>query len=139
MNEKKGSVLRNVLRITGFAVMGLAAAAAFALIFSVAVKYLWNWLMPALFGFPVIGYLQALGLVILARLLVGGWHHGHGEHIKHRKKRDHLHMFMESDYSTIPPEIRMHRREFDRFWETGGKSSFEGFMKDPDKKSPGCD
>lgn len=33
--------------------------------------WLWNWLMPAIFGLPTIGYLQALGLIILSRILVG--------------------------------------------------------------------
>ena len=27
--------------------------------------FLWNWLMPYLFGLPEIGFLQALGLMIL--------------------------------------------------------------------------
>jgi hypothetical protein len=42
---------------------------------------LWNWLVPTLFHGPVIGYLEAAGLMILGRLLVGGFggkhHHGH--------------------------------------------------------------
>lgn len=31
--------------------------------------WLWNWLMPYLFGVPQIGYWQALGLMTLASLL----------------------------------------------------------------------
>jgi len=42
------------------------------------VMYLWNWLMPELFGLKVISYCQAFGLLILAKLLFGGfkgrWH-----------------------------------------------------------------
>ncbi len=56
--------------------MGLAAAAGF----SAAVMLLWNWLMPAIFGLAAIGFWQALGLLVLARLLFGGIHgkhHGH--------------------------------------------------------------
>jgi hypothetical protein len=41
---------------------------------SLAVMLLWNALMPELFGLKVIGYLQALGLLILCRVLFGGFH-----------------------------------------------------------------
>jgi hypothetical protein len=37
---------------------------------------LWNWLMPALFGLHVITYCQAFGLLILSRILFGGFHKG---------------------------------------------------------------
>ncbi len=40
---------------------------------------LWNWLVPALFSGPAVSYWQALGLLVLARLLFGGMrHHGRG-------------------------------------------------------------
>jgi len=46
---------------------------------SFAVMSLWNWLVPALFGGPVLDYWEALGLLVLARLLFGGLRpHGHG-------------------------------------------------------------
>jgi hypothetical protein len=42
-----------------------------------AVMSLWNWLAPALFGWKVIGFWQALGLLALCRILFGGLgHHG---------------------------------------------------------------
>jgi len=34
---------------------------------------LWNWLIPLLFNGPYITYVQAAGLMILGRLLVGGF------------------------------------------------------------------
>jgi hypothetical protein len=40
------------------------------------VQYLWNWLLPAMFGWHTISFWQALGLLVLCRLLFGGsgWH-----------------------------------------------------------------
>ena len=39
---------------------------------------LWNWLLPALFtGGKEIGYVQAMGLLVLSRILFGGLR-GHG-------------------------------------------------------------
>lgn len=36
------------------------------------VKLLWNWLLPPLFGWRLITFWQALGILILARILFGG-------------------------------------------------------------------
>src|SRR6185295_10261296 len=44
---------------------------------------LWNWLLPGLFGWPAIGFWQALGLLVLARILVGG-RAGHRMHWRAR-------------------------------------------------------
>ncbi|HZC66267.1 MAG TPA: hypothetical protein VE545_06820 [Candidatus Dormibacteraeota bacterium] len=39
------------------------------------VLHLWNWLLPSLFGWRVITFWQALGLLVLCRVLFGGWGH----------------------------------------------------------------
>jgi hypothetical protein len=36
------------------------------------VQQLWNWLLPALFGWPALTFWQALGLLALCRILFGG-------------------------------------------------------------------
>ena len=43
------------------------------------VRLLWNWLLPPLFGWPAITFWQALGLLVLCRILFGGkgFHGGH--------------------------------------------------------------
>jgi hypothetical protein len=45
-----------------------------ALVVGVAVMLLWNWLMPAVFGLPAIGFWQAVGLLVLSKLLFGRFH-----------------------------------------------------------------
>src|SRR5262245_35508369 len=50
----------------------LAGMALFVWIGGQVVKLLWNALLPSLFGFPVIGFWQALGLLALGRILLGG-------------------------------------------------------------------
>jgi hypothetical protein len=43
------------------------------------VKYLWNWLLPPLFGWRLITFWQALGILALCRILFGGFGcHGSG-------------------------------------------------------------
>lgn len=57
------------------------------------VMVLWNWLVPTLFGIQEISYLQAVGLLILSKLLFGGiagCHHGHGHcHSSRNRLRQH--------------------------------------------------
>ena len=72
-----------------FAVLGVLGMIAFTFI----VMWLWNWLVPDLFGGPVITYLQTLGLLLLSKILFsgvgkGGSHHhsGHGHHCSHKNK-----------------------------------------------------
>lgn len=45
------------------------------------VMVLWNWLMPCLLGLPAVNYWQAVGLLLLCKILfggIGGGHHTHG-------------------------------------------------------------
>jgi len=60
------------LRIAGMVVLGVIAAGLFALAFGWLVMILWNWLMPTIFHLGEIGYWQAFGIVILAKLIFGG-------------------------------------------------------------------
>ena len=40
------------------------------------VMHLWNWLLPPLFGWRSLTFWQALGLLVLCRILFGGLGHG---------------------------------------------------------------
>src|SRR5438105_10382647 len=51
----------------------LVAIVLFVTIGGEVIRLLWNWLLPALFGWPRISFWQALGLLALCRLLFGGF------------------------------------------------------------------
>jgi hypothetical protein len=53
-----------------------AFAALYIVVFGTMVVALWNWLMPNLFGLPMINFSQALGLFVLCRILTGGFRFG---------------------------------------------------------------
>ena len=58
-----------VARVLKFVVIGLLAAT----LFTFVVRGLWNWLMPALFGWHLITFWQALGILVLSKILFGGF------------------------------------------------------------------
>ena len=47
-------------------------------VFGGIVMLLWNWLLPPLFGVPELTLLQAFGLLVLCRMLFGGFGGGGG-------------------------------------------------------------
>jgi hypothetical protein len=76
-----------VLKILGLIVAGLAGLAALAGVLGAVVMWLWNWLMPVLFGVPRVSFLQAVGLLVLCHLLFRG--HSMGHHARRLGTRRH--------------------------------------------------
>jgi hypothetical protein len=70
-----------ILRILRFALF----AVSFVTVFSFVVMRLWNWLMPAVFGWHIITFWQAVGLLVLSKILFGGVH-GPGRHMYWRQR-----------------------------------------------------
>jgi hypothetical protein len=76
MGLRTRSVVSRIVRVLMF----LPLIIVFAALFGWVVMWLWNWLMPALFGLKTITYWQAWGLVVLGRILFGGWRGASGGH-----------------------------------------------------------
>ena len=88
----------------------LLAFAAFVTLGGWVVMSLWNWLLPPLFGWRVIGFWQALGLLALSRILFGGLGlHGHAASNSRRRMRER--------WENMSPEERERFRQgmFGRF------------------------
>lgn len=68
----KGATFAAVLAVLGVILAGLGLAALVAFALGWAVALLWNWLMPAIFGLPVITYWQGVGMLVLAHILLKG-------------------------------------------------------------------
>jgi hypothetical protein len=73
---------RRVVRILRFAVIAVVGIT----VFSFVVMNLWNWLVPSVFGWHSITFWQALGLLVLSKILFGGFRGGpwRGMHWRHR-------------------------------------------------------
>lgn len=69
------------MKCAGIAILVLVAIAALGW----GVTLLWNWVMPALFvGARTIDFPHALGLLVLSRILFGGFR-GHGGLWRHKR------------------------------------------------------
>ena len=80
------------LRFVVFAAVGVAAVGG-------VVMGLWNWLTPTLFGWHEISFAQALGLLVLGRVLFGGFRGGPGWHGGWRQR-------MAERWANMTPEER---------------------------------
>ena len=104
-------------------VFGLAVALAFGLL----VQLLWNWLAPAVFGFREIGYLEAVGMIVLARILFGsrGMRPGFGG-----KWHGHGHWGWGGPCSGTDAENGHIKdwRKYDAWWEDEGREAFKKYI-----------
>lgn len=92
---------RHPFRVAKYILFGLLGIAALVLLAWIVMS-LWNCLMPALFGLKTIGYWQAAGLMILFRLLFGGFSGPHGYGHGHC----HCHGRMKDRWDRMSPEER---------------------------------
>jgi hypothetical protein len=82
------------LKFAAFVVIAIALA-------GFVVMSLWNALLPDLFAWHQIGFWQAVGLLVLSRILLGGWRggRGHGMH-------GHWRARMKERWEQMTPEER---------------------------------
>jgi Ca2+/H+ antiporter, TMEM165/GDT1 family len=98
--------MRNIMRrrwiwMAPLAILGMIA---FTVLGGEVVKLLWNWLLPGLFGWRLITFWQAIGLLALCRILFGRWG-GRGWHRSNFRGR------MRERWENMTPEDREKFRE----------------------------
>jgi hypothetical protein len=103
-----------IFRLIGLGIAGVALAGLFALVLGVVVQWLWNWLMPDIFGLNPISYWQAFGLLFLGKLLFGGFGHHHPSH-HFKKEVGHNHT--------------NHWKHYNRFWREKGDAAADDLIK----------
>jgi hypothetical protein len=88
--------------------MAVVLGGAFVLFFGYAVMFLWNAVMPALLGVGHLHFWKAVGLLLLARILVGGFHRGgFGGHRRFGRRSSF--------------------RQYEDWWREVGEQSFHDF------------
>jgi hypothetical protein len=118
-----------VLKIIGMVILGVIGAAAFALLFGYFVMLLWNWLMPEIFNnVATISFWQAVGIVFLARLIFGGFKHGHGHDRPPRPSRtDRRHW---AQQKKAVKEKFDKWKYYDQYWKEKGEKDFDEYLRE---------
>ena len=106
-------------------VFGIIAIVGLAILFGFVIMWLWNWLMPELFGLPLLTYWQAVGLFILLKILIGGC--GGSSSSSSKKYED-----------SCDKESKKHRNDFskwthyDKFWQEEGENAYQKYLDNLD-------
>ncbi len=132
--SKKKVTAKKVLGIIGMTIGGIALV----VLMTFAVMWLWNALMPSLFGLPVITYWQGLGLAALGRLLLGGFGGGSGGggHKKHPRRSEFRKEFRREFRKEMEKEACKGMGEawfddaYEDWWTNEGQQGFEAYMKE---------
>lgn len=97
-------------RLLLIAPLAILAVIAFVALGGWIVMSLWNWLLPVLFGWRLITFWQALALLLLCRILFGGFRlHGGGPRRSMRQR-------MAERWEQMSPEEReKHRAKYCRW------------------------
>jgi len=85
-------------RVLKFIAIAIAAIAVLGFV----VMWLWNWILPPAAGWHTINYWQALGLLVLSKILFSGFRGAHGPRWKRR---------LLERYAEMSPEEREKFRE----------------------------
>jgi len=98
------------------AIKVLLCITVFALVAGFVVKGLWNALMPEIFGLHVLTFWQALGLLLLAKLLFGGFHRhsGGGRGVWRNRMRERWEKMTPEEREKFRDGMRCGRRPFGR-------------------------
>lgn len=137
-NDFKITGKYKALKIIGLVILGVIAAALFALLFGLAVKALWNWLMPMIFGLKEIGYWEAVGLVILTKLLFGSFGGCHSHNHKSKKSgtpwwkeiKQEIAKECAKEWTRDKAGDSHHDWEqYHKFWEEEGEGAFDAYLQ----------
>ncbi|NVK63884.1 MAG: hypothetical protein HWE22_04825 [Flavobacteriales bacterium] len=114
---------KNPAVIAGMVVLGILAIGGLITLFGFTVMWLWNWLMPELFGLPTLTFWKAVGVIILSKLLFGGFGGGgkSGKSGKKRKKSCESDTSKKKDFSKW--------KHYDSFWKEEGDKAYEAYCQ----------
>lgn len=117
-----GFPIVGILKVMGVIILAIGVL----LLATYLLMALWNWLMPDIFGLPALGFWQALGIFVMAKMLFGfgggGKKGGGGQGHKKRFK------------SSLAQGCSMgngfdHWKHYDQFWKEEGEAAFRAYVE----------
>ncbi|AOW21893.1 Asp23/Gls24 family envelope stress response protein [Urechidicola croceus] len=105
--------------ITGWVLLIILGVVGLAILLGFVIMWLWNWLMPDLFGLTTITYWQAVGIFALSKILLGSF--GGGCKNNDSKDADSSCNGSKKDFSKW--------KHYDKFWKEKGEQAFEEYTE----------
>jgi hypothetical protein len=121
MNWETYHPAKKIVLVIGGIILGVGLA----ILVGFVIMWLWNGLMPKLFGLTTITYWQGIGLGLLGRLLFGGVGGGNSSESKSKRKGKQRMSHCEDAYETD-------WEKYDKWWTKEGKKSYDEFEKNLD-------
>lgn len=113
------SIENRPLRFAAHVAMGLGVAVVFAVVFGGAVMLAWNAVIPSVLSLPPLSYEQAVGLLVLGRILTGRFSHG-GHHRGWHRHHKSRHGGPAADLYTA-------------WWDAEGEGAFKEYLSRQDR------
>lgn len=150
---------RKVLRVIGIIILGVI----FVTIFGFVIKALWNWLMPEIFNLGEITYWQGMGILVLSKILFGGFSSNNNTNTKvdYSKKRGvvghAIHEEMQKEFykeydkkHAEQPENDEYKEQatvdnsdqeklYDEWWAKEGEAKFDEYLRKTKKNNTETD
>lgn len=106
--------------IIGMIIFGAVFITGLAILFGFIIMWLWNWLMPMIFGLTTLNFWQAVGVFILAKILLGGCNFG-GDESSSKKSKSKCKDTRLGEFSKW--------KHYDSFWKEEGGKAYEAYLE----------
>ena len=106
--------------IAGLIILAIIGISGLAILFGFIIMWLWNWLMPDLFGLTTITYWQGVGLFILFKILTGSC--GSSSNCDSSKKS-------ESECKSDSKKSFSKWKHYDKFWKEEGDELYKQYVE----------
>lgn len=87
---------------------------------------LWNWLLPDIFDITTITYWQAVGIMVLAKLIFG---FGGGSSSSKRKEKTRKWQEKKRERCNSWKKDQEDWKQYDQFWKEEGEAAFKNFVE----------
>lgn len=114
--------------IAGLIILAVIGISGLAILFGFVIMWLWNWLMPELFGLTTITYWQGVGLFILLKILTGSCGSSNSCDSSKKSKSD-----CENDSKTSFSKWK----HYDKFWKEEGDILYKEYIERQNNNAEG--
>lgn len=112
---------KSIGEIAGWIILGIIAVAGLAILFGFIIMWLWNWLIPEIFGLTPLTYWQAVGIFILFKILLGGFGGGGKSNESSKGSKSSCRKEPKSDFSKW--------KHYDKFWKEEGDDAYKAYRE----------